>query len=967
MMNQLESYQSQTNSSSECPGSSKLLILEQPAPLVRFRYKSEGIHPIQGITSTSTKKTFPKIQIVNFDGLATVVISCVTRDPPYRPHPHCLDGDDCKWGIYQKQVHSSIISFEKLGVQFTKRKEIEKVMQIREMKNIDPFQTGFQHCKQLKDIDLDWIRLCFQVFVLAHKNPKNDENKWKLLDVQVSEPIHHKKAATNLRIVKLSDYSASVEGGKEILMFCDKVKKDDVEIRFFEQRDNTTAQWEAFGLFHSSDVHQGYGISFRTPSYKSLDSYSNTSGPSAESFNMLKTYSASIEETRILSFDPFQQTNTVNDGFGGMLGMKKPSMAGSSFIYPDFISCNKETTSTLPSRPEEKFTVPSRNWPGANETIAQPHESSLPTSCTLSAPFDYMVYQGAVETQEACADIAANATLNDIHNQNQDEYCLLLKAFHSSEKDYRQYKDEHQCDDQTERSKMMNQLESYQSQTNSSCECPGSSKLLILEQPAPLVRFGYKGEGFYPIQGITSTSTKKTFPKIQIVNFDGLATVVISCVTRDPPYRPHPHCLDGNDCEWGIYQKQVHSSIISFEKLGVQFTKRREIWKVMQIREMKNIDPFQTGFQHCKQLKDIDLNWIRLCFQVFVLAHKNPKNDENKWKLLDVQVSEPIHNKTAATNLRIVKLSDYSASVEGGKEILMFCDKVVKDDVEIRFFEQRDNTTAQWEAFGLFHSSDVHRGYGISFRTPPYKSLDVDAPVEIFLELRRPSDFAAGDPVKFLFLPVESNEKLQSLPNLEPNSSTPPICSRSGEFFTCRNNVVVSVPDQLQTVLSYSNTSGPFAESFNMLKTYSASIEETRILSFDPFQQTNTVNDGFGGMLGMKKPSMARSSFIYPDFISCNKETTSTLPSRPEEKFTVPSRNWPGANETIAQPHESLLPTSCTLSAPFDYMVDQGAVEMQEACADIAANVTLNDIHNQNQDEYCVIDNLSGLLEDLKY
>lgn len=60
-----------------------VLITEQPSK-VRFRYGTEGLTVIHGINSTPTVKTFPKIQIVGYKGKAIIVISCVTKDEPYR-------------------------------------------------------------------------------------------------------------------------------------------------------------------------------------------------------------------------------------------------------------------------------------------------------------------------------------------------------------------------------------------------------------------------------------------------------------------------------------------------------------------------------------------------------------------------------------------------------------------------------------------------------------------------------------------------------------------------------------------------------------------------------------------------------------------------------------------------------------------------------------------------------------------
>lgn len=64
-------------------------IIEQPATRAkRFRYESEskshrgGVIP--GKNSSPDNKTFPAIQIMNYIGPAAVVVSCVSKDKPYR-------------------------------------------------------------------------------------------------------------------------------------------------------------------------------------------------------------------------------------------------------------------------------------------------------------------------------------------------------------------------------------------------------------------------------------------------------------------------------------------------------------------------------------------------------------------------------------------------------------------------------------------------------------------------------------------------------------------------------------------------------------------------------------------------------------------------------------------------------------------------------------------------------------------
>lgn len=62
-------------------------ITEQPASkALRFRYECEGrsAGSIPGASSTPELKTFPSIQVVGYKGRAVVVVSCVTKDEPYR-------------------------------------------------------------------------------------------------------------------------------------------------------------------------------------------------------------------------------------------------------------------------------------------------------------------------------------------------------------------------------------------------------------------------------------------------------------------------------------------------------------------------------------------------------------------------------------------------------------------------------------------------------------------------------------------------------------------------------------------------------------------------------------------------------------------------------------------------------------------------------------------------------------------
>ncbi|KAK6640287.1 hypothetical protein RUM44_011973 [Polyplax serrata] len=277
----------------------------------------------------------------------------------------------------------------------------------------------------------------------------------------------------------------------------------------------------------------------------------------------------------------------------------------------------------------------------------------------------------------------------------------------------------------------------------------------IIEQPASkALRFRYECEGRSAgsIPGVNSTPENKTYPGIQIVGHHGRAVVVVSCVTKDAPYRPHPHNLVGKEgCSRGVCTLKMNTDTITFSNLGIQCVKKKDIEEALKVREEIRVDPFRTGFSHKVQPSSIDLNSVRLCFQVFL---EGPKKEEFTIPLRPI-VSDPIYDKKAMSDLTICKLSDCSASVAGGREIILLCEKVAKEDIQVRFYEERDGDLF-WEALGDFQPTQVHKQVAISFRTPKYKNIDVEKPVKVWVQLRRPSDGAVSESVPFQFVPLDS-------------------------------------------------------------------------------------------------------------------------------------------------------------------------------------------------------------------
>ncbi|NWZ89732.1 REL protein, partial [Nesospiza acunhae] len=238
-------------------------IFEQPRQRgMRFRYKCEGrsAGSIPGEHSTENNKTFPSIQILNYFGKIKIRTTLVTKNEPYKPHPHDLVGKDCRDGYYEAEFgpERRVLSFQNLGIQCVKKKDLKESISLRISKKINPFNVPEEQLHNIDEYDLNVVRLCFQAFL-----PDEHGSYSIALPPLISNPIYDNRApnTAELRICRVNKNCGSVKGGDEIFLLCDKVQKDDIEVRFV--LDN----WEAKGSFSQADVHRQVAIVFRTPPF----------------------------------------------------------------------------------------------------------------------------------------------------------------------------------------------------------------------------------------------------------------------------------------------------------------------------------------------------------------------------------------------------------------------------------------------------------------------------------------------------------------------------------------------------------------------------------------------------------------------------------------------------------------------------------------------------------------------------
>ncbi|KAM9835265.1 transcription factor p65 isoform X2 [Syngnathus typhle] len=273
----------------------------------------------------------------------------------------------------------------------------------------------------------------------------------------------------------------------------------------------------------------------------------------------------------------------------------------------------------------------------------------------------------------------------------------------------------------------------------------------IIEQPKQRgMRFRYKCEGRSAgsIPGEKSNDTTKTHPAIKVHNYSGPLRVRISLVTKNTPYKPHPHELVGKDCKHGYYEADLQERRVhSFQNLGIQCVKKKDVIEAITCRLQTNNNPFNVHEAKVWE-EEFDLNSVRLCFQASITL------PTGELFPLEPVVSQPIFDNRApnTAELKICRVNRNSGSCKGGDEIFLLCDKVQKEDIEVRFFQD------SWEGKGTFSQADVHRQVAIVFRTPPYRDTDLNEPVRVKLQLRRPSDREVSEPMDFQYLPADRDE-----------------------------------------------------------------------------------------------------------------------------------------------------------------------------------------------------------------
>ncbi|XP_033227990.1 transcription factor p65-like [Belonocnema kinseyi] len=356
----------------------------------------------------------------------------------------------------------------------------------------------------------------------------------------------------------------------------------------------------------------------------------------------------------------------------------------------------------------------------------------------------------------------------------------------------------------------------------------------VVEQPSTnTVRFRYECEkrATRCIMGVNSSPKEKTYPSIKVHGYQGTAAILISCVTKDDPPKPHPHSLVGRDSfKNGIcsIKMNLDGNAVSFSHLAIQCVKKKQVRDALEIRKREQVDPFATGFEHMDFPDTIDLNAVRLCFQVFIQG-----SDRRFSVPLKPVATSIIYNKKAVEEPVIHKLSHCGAPVDGDMEMILLCGKVLKDDIQVRFFEMRDNSLF-WHDYGEFLPTDVHKQTAIVFKTPKYRDQKIEEPVTVLIQLRKKSDGTTSKAVPFQMLPLGDVDDMSSIKRKRMKfSSGRPL---GGGIFPRPLSIFQDQASAHPVKLSYNNQASQSSMDFNIpfnqqqhLKTCRSSQSRTEV------------------------------------------------------------------------------------------------------------------------------------------
>lgn len=254
----------------------------------------------------------------------------------------------------------------------------------------------------------------------------------------------------------------------------------------------------------------------------------------------------------------------------------------------------------------------------------------------------------------------------------------------------------------------------------------------------------------------------------------------------------------------------------------------------------------------------------------------------------------------------ICELSHYSASVAGGMHMILLCEKVVKDDIQVRFFEEK-NGKVVWEAFGDFHPAHVHKQTAIRFKTSSYHTQEIEEPVPVHIQLKRPSDGALSEPLPFLMLPLSPDN---------PNS-----LKRKKRKINNKNENIVLKETETETEEKSSEVIAPFECSSVGYKELFP-LRALEIISEEPEFDIQTIREEISPI--ENNPTLIQSPRPSPQYPLTNGDAQVSTDVRPKDQSSYIQ------DITEIQPEEQLMLNKISESCYEGFHLLENAGEVEE-------------------------------------
>lgn len=325
-------------------------------------------------------------------------------------------------------------------------------------------------------------------------------------------------------------------------------------------------------------------------------------------------------------------------------------------------------------------------------------------------------------------------------------------------------------------------------------QASGRPRLTLEEQPKARgfrFRYGCEGPSHGGITGENSERGRRTFPTVKLHNYSGkIARVVVSLICHDDPWRPHAHSLVGRNVVCGQAVVEITADTNwehAFANLGILHVTKKNVANVLLERyaialvqdspcAMTAPEPSAgeelpggKNAMFCideatreklrvlanEQAAQMNLSAARLCFQAFL----QDQHGQFTKGLVPV-VSQVIYDSKSPSSsaLKICRMHRNSGSAAGGDEIYILCDRVQREDIQVKFISE--SSEHPWEADGIFSPADVHRQCAIVVKTPPYRDQAIKNPVNVVIRLKRQTGEEMSEGKIFTYTPVVFDEEM---------------------------------------------------------------------------------------------------------------------------------------------------------------------------------------------------------------